>query len=242
MTVQLPSATTADVTPSAPALDPATGAAAVDPVAETVVEPAETSARQLNEHGYPDATPLAEMDIAEQAAYWKHQSRKHEARASRANTGALSPEEAQALRDQIAQLEAAALTDEQRAQADQVNTAVEAARAAERAALLPMLHEAQLRGYAGTIIKGERLEGFVGTVAVEKFLNEAGEVDGAKVVEHLSRLFGAPEDAETTTAVTPAATYPDMGQGKTGAGVNKVPAKDAGIAEAARRFAATAGK
>lgn len=33
----------------------------------------------LNEHGYPDNTPVAEMAAEHQAAYWKYHSRKHEA-------------------------------------------------------------------------------------------------------------------------------------------------------------------
>ncbi|WP_329405411.1 hypothetical protein OG563_26475 [Nocardia vinacea] len=237
MTAPLPSAAPA-ATATDPVVDPGTGAPVGDPAVET-----DPGARQLNEHGYPDSTPLAEMDIAEQAAYWKHQSRKHEARA-RANTGALSAEDAQALRDQVTQLQAAALTDEQRAQAAEVATAVEAARTAEREALLPMLHDAQLRGYASTVIKGDRLEGFVSTVNVAKFLNDAGQVDGEKVVAHVTAQYGAPGETETPagTPPSPPATYPDLGQGKTGAGINKTPARDAGIAEAARRFANSAGK
>lgn len=35
--------------------------------------------KQNNEHGYPDDTPIVEMTIEQQAAYWKRQSRKHEA-------------------------------------------------------------------------------------------------------------------------------------------------------------------
>lgn len=34
-----------------------------------------------NEHGFPDETPIAEMDDKQAAAYWKHKSRKHEANA-----------------------------------------------------------------------------------------------------------------------------------------------------------------
>lgn len=39
--------------------------------------------RKLNEFGYPDDTPVSEMSDKEQAAYWKRQSRKHEAAAKR---------------------------------------------------------------------------------------------------------------------------------------------------------------
>jgi hypothetical protein len=37
---------------------------------------------QLNEHGYPDGKPVAEMEPAHQVAYWKHHARKHEQRAN----------------------------------------------------------------------------------------------------------------------------------------------------------------
>lgn len=93
-------------------------------------EPETTAGPQLNEHGYPDATPVASMEPAEQAAYWKHQSRKHEARASQA----LPADELEALRAAKAELDtrkAAELTDAERVQA--AATAAESARtAAER--------------------------------------------------------------------------------------------------------------
>jgi hypothetical protein len=34
----------------------------------------------VNEHGYPDGKPVAEMTPEHQVAYWKHHARKHEAR------------------------------------------------------------------------------------------------------------------------------------------------------------------
>lgn len=38
----------------------------------------------VNEHGFPDNTATADMTPEHQVAYWKHQSRKHEQRASQA--------------------------------------------------------------------------------------------------------------------------------------------------------------
>ncbi|MEU3285568.1 capsid assembly scaffolding protein Gp46 family protein [Streptomyces longwoodensis] len=35
----------------------------------------------INEHGYPDSTPVADMTPEHQAAYWKYHARKHEAAA-----------------------------------------------------------------------------------------------------------------------------------------------------------------
>ncbi|MDX2793993.1 hypothetical protein [Streptomyces scabiei] len=38
----------------------------------------------VNEHGFPDNTPVADMSSEHQAAYWKHHARKHEQRANSA--------------------------------------------------------------------------------------------------------------------------------------------------------------
>ncbi|MFI8976907.1 hypothetical protein ACIGO9_28775 [Nocardia asteroides] len=183
----------------------------------------------LNAHGYPDATPLAEMTIEQQAAYWKHKSRIHEGRA-RAKDGALSAEEAQALREEIEQLRNASLSDAERAQADAVEAARVAGRDEARAELLPVLAEAKIRGYASTVLSGDKLEKFVATVNVDAFRDADGEVDGAALVEHLKLLFGDTPDKQ------PSQTYPNFGQGSRGAGFTKAPARDAGLAEAQRRF------
>jgi membrane protein involved in colicin uptake len=85
---------------------------------------------QLNEHGYPDATPIAEMSTEHQAAYWKHQSRKHEQRASQAPDAA----ELERLKERDAalkKLEDEQLTETQRVQAEK--DAAEAARLAAEA-------------------------------------------------------------------------------------------------------------
>lgn len=193
--------------------------------------------RVLNEHGYPDATPLAEMTIVEQAAYWKAKARQHENRAKGKNSGGLSAEEAQALRDEIDQLRTAAMSDTERAQTEAITTAAEQARIEARNELLPMLREAQVRGYASTVLAGERLDGWVESVAVEKFLDADGDVDGAKVVAHLTSLFGTEEKTPA-----PAPTYPNVGQASQGAGFSKTPAFQAGLAEAERRFGAKAEK
>lgn len=43
-----------------------------------------TGTPTVNEHGYPDGKPVADMDPAHQVAYWKHHARKHEQRANAA--------------------------------------------------------------------------------------------------------------------------------------------------------------
>ncbi|KUN16559.1 hypothetical protein AQJ23_44740 [Streptomyces antibioticus] len=73
-----------------------------------------TGAPAVNEHGFPDNTPVADMPAEQQAAYWKHHARKHEQRASQAPDAA----EIQRLKDRDAALKAIEeqnLTDAQRA-------------------------------------------------------------------------------------------------------------------------------
>lgn len=45
-------------------------------------EPKQTAA--LNEFGFPDKTPVADMPAEQQAAYWRHQSKRHESRSLKA--------------------------------------------------------------------------------------------------------------------------------------------------------------
>jgi hypothetical protein len=87
-----------------------------------------TGAPQVNEHGYPDATPIAEMSAEHQAAYWKHQSRKHEQRASAAPDAA-ELERLRAAEAELATRKAAELTETERLQAERDAAAAEAATA-----------------------------------------------------------------------------------------------------------------
>lgn len=80
---------------------------------------------QLNEHGYPDATPVADMAPEQAAAYWKHQSRKHEARANAVPTAA-ELETLRAAAAELATRKAAELSETERLQAE---AATEKARA-----------------------------------------------------------------------------------------------------------------
>ncbi|PPS86403.1 DUF4355 domain-containing protein [Streptomyces sp. MH60] len=86
----------------------------------------------VNEHGYPDNTPTAEMTAEHQVAYWKHHARKHEAAAKSAPDTA----ELERLRAAEAELntrKAADLSETERLQKERDEAAAEAATAkAER--------------------------------------------------------------------------------------------------------------
>ncbi|EHM24208.1 hypothetical protein SPW_7302 [Streptomyces sp. W007] len=71
----------------------------------------------VNEHGYPDNTPTADMTAEHQAAYWKHYARKHEALAKSAPDAA-ELERLRAAEAELATRKAAELTDAERLQAE----------------------------------------------------------------------------------------------------------------------------
>lgn len=89
-------------------------------------------APQVNEHGYPDGKPVAEMEPAHQVAYWKHHARKHEQRANAApDTAEL--ERLRAADTELKKRQAADLTETERLQKERDDAAAEAAAAkAER--------------------------------------------------------------------------------------------------------------
>lgn len=88
-----------------------------------------TGTPAVNENGFPDNTPIAQMTPEHQAAYWKYQSRKHEQRANAVDVSELETLRAAAV--ELAERKAAELTETQRIQAEK--DAAEAARATAEA-------------------------------------------------------------------------------------------------------------
>lgn len=86
----------------------------------------------VNEHGYPDATPVADMTAEHQVAYWKHHARKHEA-ASKSAPDAAELERLRAAEAELNSRKAADLSETERLQKERDEAAAEAATAkAER--------------------------------------------------------------------------------------------------------------
>ncbi|MFD7776670.1 hypothetical protein [Streptomyces sp. NPDC059753] len=91
------------------------------------------SGEAVNEHGYPDGKPVAEMEPTQQVAYWKHHARKHEQRANAAPDAA----ELERLRQADADLKArqtAELSETERLQKERDDAAALAATNAAQAA------------------------------------------------------------------------------------------------------------
>ncbi len=84
----------------------------------------------VNEHGYPDATPVADMTAEHQVAYWKHHARKHEA-ASKAGPDAAELERLRAAEAELNSRKAAEMSEAERVQAEKA--AAEAAAATAKA-------------------------------------------------------------------------------------------------------------
>lgn len=107
----------------------------------TPVEPTATPAAPIvNEYGYPDATPVADMTPEHQVAYWKHHARKHEA-AAKSAPDAAELERLRAAEAELAQRKAADMTESERlkAEADAAKAEAEAAKAAAATATAQLL-------------------------------------------------------------------------------------------------------
>ncbi|MFI5777021.1 hypothetical protein [Nocardia sp. NPDC051570] len=201
---------------------------ATDPVIGTDND----TAVPMTKHGFPAETPLAEMSIEQQLAYWRHQSRKHED-ASKALRGGVTADDAQKLKDRITELERERLSEGERAKTDALDAARAEAAQQARAELLPRLREAELRGYASIVLTDQnKLTGWLRTTNADAFLGEDGELKGEKVVEHLREMYGTA--AAEPTPPPNGQRHPNWGQGQ--GGETKTQRGVSGRAEAARRF------
>ncbi|MBT2412630.1 DUF4355 domain-containing protein [Streptomyces sp. ISL-12] len=177
-------------------------------------------APQVNEHGYPDNTPTADMTPEHQVAYWKHHARKHEAVAKSAPDTA----ELERLRAAEAELntrKAAELSETERLQKERDEAAAEAAtakaaaEAAQRKALV--LEVAAEKGL--TPAQAARLQGST---------KEELEADA----DALKELFGSAGNGQGGT------TPPPRSGGNRGGDVGN----SGGVSTGAERFRQKHGK
>lgn len=167
---------------------------------------------------FPANTPVKEMSVEEQAAYWKHQARKHEGRVTA--YGGLTPEQVKDLQDKAAKQEQDALTEQERA----VNAAREEGRAELRKTL----------GEERAITALERaLQGREASPAALLTLDRSQFIDGDRAD---TAKIAAWVEANTTEASTQRANTAQF-QGQRDR--NTPSARDLGKQEAARRFPKT---
>lgn len=150
--------------------------------------------------GFPADTPVVEMTVDQQLAYWKHQSRKHEGRVK--SLGDVEALKAKA--EKFDALEREKLTPSEKA--------IEEARAEERAKVLAE----QTRTVADRLVaaefkvalagrkKPEEVAALLEPLNLTKFLTSDGEVDADKVTKYAAGI--APAGRQ----------WPDTGQGNRG--------------------------
>ena len=124
--------------------------------------------------GFPAETPIAEMTVDQQAAYWKHQARKHESRAR----SAIPADEYQKLKDELEQIKQSQLTDQEKD--------LEQAKAEARAAGETTAAERYQRDLvvAKLQIATRQDEAALKYLDHKAFLTDSGEVDADKVTEY----------------------------------------------------------
>lgn len=149
----------------------------------------------VNEHGFPDKTPVKDMSDAQQAAYWRHQSRKHEDRVK-------SMGDYDALKAERDDLKAKHQTADEKALEAAKKEALEAGAASERAKIAPRLVAAEFKSANAGRIPADRLSAILDGLDPAKFLTSAGEVDADKVQQYVDGI--APAGGK----------WPDMGQGR----------------------------
>lgn len=154
----------------------------------------------VNEHGFPDGTPWREMTAEHQAAYWRHQSRRHEQRAN----AAADYEQVKAERDQLkSEKQTPAEKDAENARAQ----AADAARAEERGKFAPRLVAAEFKSYGAGKIPSAQLASLISGAHAPNFLTSDGEVDTDKVADYLKPFVSDGDEAGSKK-------WPDMGQGR----------------------------
>lgn len=206
MTQPAPAAIT--VTTTNGPLNPATvTTSGTSPQLAAVVAPVAPATPATGEQGYPANTPVTEMTMEQQVAYWRHHSRQHEERAkSRADY-----DQIKARADQLAALEAASMSEHEKA----VQSAKDAGRAEALREIGSRLVDAQVTvASAGRMTDAQRaalLEG----IDRSKFLAADGQVDTAKVSALIDQIAPATGSGTGTTGTgAPAAqTFPALGQG-----------------------------
>lgn len=163
-------------------------------------------------YDFPEKTPLKDMSADQQAEYWRHKARKHEARV----TALGDVEQLRADAAELARLRREGMSENDKALADAREQAANEARTAERASFAEQLVTAEFRAANNGRIETDRMKGLLEGIDPHKFLTPEGQVDTDKVKQYVDGV--APADTKQK--------WPDMGQGRRGGGA----AKSSGVA------------
>lgn len=159
--------------------------------------------------GFPANTPVAEMTDKQAAAYWKHHSRRHEARAAEH----ADYDDIKRQADQFKALETASKTENERAVETARQEADDLARKDERAKTAVLLVDAKVEAVAASRgVKAEQLVPLLEALDRTKFLTATGEVDTDKVTNFVASIAPAEESGNGGKG----GRVPNLGQGRRG--------------------------
>lgn len=183
------------------------------------------SAAQNGDHGFPPATPLAEMTVEQREAYWKHQAKQHETKWKKVRDSNLTPDQVIEMQQQLDDLNRERMTDHQKAVEDAKKTA-----AAETAArYAPRLARAAVEAaLARAGVAGDRIDSEVEWMDLSKFLTPKGDVDADKVSQFAESRRPPKEDTSDPVKKK----FPDMGGGKRGPATESAKARADQVARA----------
>lgn len=157
------------------------------------------SSDSVNEQGYPEGTPVADMTAVQQAAYWKAQSRKHESRVK----GMGDYESLKAQASEYQKLVEANRSEQEKA--------VEAAKAEGRNSALAefgsRLVEAQITAASTGRLSDEQRSILFDGLDRSKFLTADGVPDVERINALINGIAPKPVDEQEPARV-------DMGQGR----------------------------
>ncbi|MFI7608792.1 hypothetical protein ACIBTV_27280 [Micromonospora sp. NPDC049366] len=184
------------------------------PANAPVPQPNPAPATGNGEHGFPENTPLAQMNDAQQAAYWRYHARKHEARANSMS----DYEQLKAKAAEADQLRQAAMSEQERA--------VEAARVEGRRAALDESGAALVEQFMTAALHGRldtaQITALISPLDRKQFLTADGlRVDTDKV--NAWAAVAAPV-APAAPAVPPAQAAPPATPAPAAAPATGVPA------------------
>lgn len=137
--------------------------------------------------GFPDGTPLAEMNDAQKAAYWQHYARKHEDTVK--GFKGLTPQQVADLQSKVENLEAEKLSSDEKTLKQARDEAAKAAKDAAQAEYLPQIQALQVKSIASQIISGDQLTAFMSIANPANLVGEDGQVDETKVMGTLTAMF-----------------------------------------------------
>lgn len=191
--------------------------------ADAATKAAEEAEQGKNKLPYPEGKAVADMTAEEQAAYWKFHSQKHE-QAWKGKLGEYTPEQVAEMAKRIEEIEAANLSDNEKAvkeayERGKAEAAADSANVAVRALIDARKANLDEKEDADVIDSLDLLD-------FTKFITD-GSVDSARLTKVLDRL--APVGGGTGKP-----RWPNGGQGDRNTGTGS--AKDAGKAEAEKRF------